>query len=162
VNYDDLIRKAVNDHLQAGFDWRIFKAQIKAESNFNPTAVSQAGAAGLCQFMPKTWTQWASIAGYPNAKRTDPEPSIMTGACYMAYLMDIWSWPRPEMDRICLALASYNAGHGHILKAQKLSGGKSLYLDIIKELPKVTGQSSKETITYVKKILAFWTAEITG
>lgn len=158
--YDDLIQRAVKKHLK-DYDWRLLKAQYWQESKLDPEAVSPAGAVGVAQFMPKTWTQWAKKAGYAGAKRTDPEASIFTGALYMNYLIGQWSWPRPVIDRHCLAMASYNAGLGNILKAQKLSGNKSLYAEIIKHLPQVTGKKSKETMGYVTMILNYWAQAVT-
>ena len=86
----------------------------------------------------------------------------MTGAYYMAYLIGSWYVDRPEVDRHCLAMASYNAGLGNILKAQKLAGGPSLYAPIIKKLPDVTGDHSRETISYVGKILDYCSGLVTG
>lgn len=40
-------------------DWRLLKAQIAVESNFNASAVSVAGAKGLGQFIPSTWDYYA-------------------------------------------------------------------------------------------------------
>jgi CRISPR/Cas system CMR-associated protein Cmr5 small subunit len=54
-----------------------------------------------------------------------------------------------------LVLASYNAGAGNILKAQKLSGEKKHWLEIKNHLIKVTGKNSKETIKYVSVITDF-------
>jgi len=160
TQYDTNIKDAVESYFPKGYDWRLYKAQLYQESKFDPNAVSSAGAVGLSQQMPKTWTQWAPIAGYKGFKRTDPIASIDTGAVYMAYLIDEWSWPRPEVDRYCLAMASYNAGLGNILKAQKIMGDPSLYHEIIKGLPQITGAKSKETIKYVGKILNFCSVQI--
>lgn len=137
------------------YDWRILKAQAFQESSFNPLATSPAGAQGLMQFMPDTWARFGSGDPY------DAENSIIAAVDYTNYLYNQWKWPRPEIDRICLALASYNAGLGNILKAQKLSGNKSLYSEIIQHLPEVTGQHSKETRDYVVKILGYWCSEVT-
>ena len=150
--YDSLIQEAVNAHLP-GYDWRLYKAQLYQESKLNPRAVSPVGAGGIAQFMPATWEEWAPRAGYEGVSRFDPEASIMTGAMYMSYLIDEWSWPRPEIDRHCLAMASYNSGLGDILKAQKASGNKLLYRDIIEKLPEVEPDHARETMTYVKRIL---------
>jgi membrane-bound lytic murein transglycosylase F len=155
--YDQLIKNGVIEYLPEGFDWRIIKAQFFQESRFQPNAVSPVGARGIAQIMPNTWDRWA----LPTYK--DPfnaEQSIMTGCRYMAYLYGQWKSPRPEIDRICLALASYNAGLGHILKAQKLADNASLYAPIIAKLPEVTGKHSAETIDYVRKILGYWCKEI--
>ena len=158
--YDEVIKKAVAKHLP-GYDWRLYKAQLWQESKLNPTAVSPAGAVGVAQFTPMAWADWAEKAGYDGADRTNPEASIYTGACYMAGLIAQWKAPRPDIDRWCLAMASYNAGLGHILKAQKLSGDKPAYADIIRYLQDITGpKNSKETKEYVRKILGYWSMQV--
>lgn len=160
--YDDLIfNSAATNGLP--YDWRLWKAQIRQESNFNRMAMSPAGALGLAQFMPKTWTEWRVKAGYPDADPTDPEASVNTGAAYMKSLWAQWKSPRPEIDRICLAMASYNAGLGSILKAQKLANGANDYKTIIAQLRNVTGDKNAfETSTYVKRILGYYNDEVTG
>lgn len=156
--YDTLFRKAVEEYLPDGYDWRLYKAQCWQESRFKPDAVSPAGAQGVAQIMPGTWNQW-KLKDYDNP--FDAEQSIMTGARYMGYLYGQWRWPRPEIDRLCLAMASYNAGLGNILNAQRNANNASLYAHIMRMLPEVTGRHSAETIDYVKKILGFWADEVT-
>lgn len=159
--YDDLIKSAANLYLPTT-DWRLYKAQLWQESRLNPDAVSPAGAAGVAQFMAPTWKEWSAKAGFPEADRFHPEPSIFTGAMYMQHLIKSWSRGRPEMDRHCLAMASYNAGLGSILKAQKAAGDPAGYAEIISGLESVTKHHSKETIQYVQKILGFYVVQITG
>ena len=53
------------------------------------------------------------------------------------------------------ALASYNAGLGNILKAQKLSGNQRKWNDIKKYLSNITGRNSLETINYVASIKGY-------
>lgn len=158
TEYDQLIRNACIEYLPEYYDWRMVKAQYWQESRFQPDALSPAGACGIAQIMPGTWRQYR----LPNYHSPfDPEQSIMTGARYMGYLYGQWSWPRPEIDRVCLTLASYNAGLGHILDAQELAGGTTNYAKTIAKLDQVTGTHSLETIDYVKKILGFYVAEVT-
>jgi len=149
--YDDLIKEASKDVI----DWRLIKAQIWAESNFNPNAVSQAGAEGLAQFMPKTWKQMVKDLKFDkNAKPTDPKYAIPACVYYMNKLNNKWVSERETIDRYMLALASYNAGFGNVLKAQRESGMRVEYGKIIKELPKITGTTNaKQTQDYVLKIL---------
>lgn len=85
-----------------------------------------------------------------------PEVSIRAAGYYMGKLITSWKSPRPTMDRHKLALASYNAGIGHLLKAQRLCGKPLLYDEIIVCLPIVTGHHSKETIGYTQYILDRW------
>lgn len=160
--YDGLIKSAAEKHLPPGYDWRLFKAQLWQESRLDPDAVSPAGAVGIGQFMAPTWAEEAPRAGFPGADRTDPRASIFTAAHYMAKLIESWYVERPDADRYCLAMASYNAGFGNLLKAQRLMGGKPLYADIIPGLPKVTALNSLETINYVREIMAYCAGQITG
>lgn len=137
-----------------GVDPLLLKAQCYQESRLNPRAVSPVGAQGLCQFMPGTWreaTPALRIAG--DASPFNPELSVQAAAWYMAKLRKVWSSPRPEGDRHRLALASYNAGAGHIIKAQKACGGPMLYEAIMLCLPRITGPvHSKETAGYAPAI----------
>ncbi|WP_083808685.1 transglycosylase SLT domain-containing protein [Pseudodesulfovibrio aespoeensis] len=163
TRYDGLIRTAVHRwwprHELAGWEW--FKAQLYQESLLSPDAVSPVGARGLAQFMPATWAEVCSQLGTGLVSPHVAEHSVNAGAYYMARLWLGWSSPRPEADRWDLARASYNAGFGNMLKAQKKSGGAILYTDIIAALPSVTGHHAKETQTYVERI-HHWHKEIRG
>lgn len=91
--------------LQAAARWNVsaalLAAQLMAESNFNPFAVSPAGAQGLAQFMP------ATAASYGLDDPFDPVAAIEAQAHLMADL--IRQLGSPE-----LALAGYNAGPGAV------------------------------------------------
>lgn len=162
IQYDSAIKAAVSKYLPK-HDWRLFKAQLIAESNLDPAAVSPVGAQGIAQFMPATWEQIRSELHYEEyATPFRSSYAIPAGAYYMATLIKRWSWPRPEMDRYCLALASYNAGFGNIVKAQKIVGGEVLYKGIMSSLNQVTGKHSLETHAYVQRILYLYSKLITG
>jgi len=140
--------------LPMGTDWRLLKAQCYQESLLQPRARSPVGAMGLCQFMPGTWKEAVRSTNVSNV--WNPHQSIWAAAWYMSKLNKTWSAPRPAMDRWMLAAASYNAGAGHLIKAQRLCGGKNLYKEIVPCLPRVTGHHSKETMGYVDKIMRKW------
>lgn len=148
--YDYQIYKAAKQHLP-GVDWRLYKAQLIQESALKPLAVSKAGAKGLAQFMPGTWSDISRELGYSGSP-FDPHLAIPGGAFYMSKLRRGWSWNRPEDDKHNLALASYNAGFGNLLKAQKRCSNAILYAQIISCLSDVTGHHSNETIGYVLSI----------
>ncbi|POP53098.1 transglycosylase SLT domain-containing protein [Zhongshania marina] len=138
------------------YDPRLIAAQIQQESAWKTDARSPVGAQGLMQIMPDTWAEEASQLGLINANPDEPTTNIQVGCAYMAQMLNGWTAPRPPLDRICLALASYNAGFGHLLKAQKLAGNANDYASIIAALPRVTGTHATETRTYVKRILKFY------
>jgi soluble lytic murein transglycosylase-like protein len=162
-DYDDTIREAAARFLPADYDWRLLKAQLYQESRLNPKEVSRAGAMGIAQFMPRTWAEIAPQAGYPEASPWDVVPAIMCAACYMSQLLKKWYSPRPQLDRICLALASYNGGFGNILASQVAANRAMLYAEIVKPLGDITGQlNAGETRGYVANILEFYADQVIG
>ncbi|MDH4267806.1 MAG: lytic transglycosylase domain-containing protein [Deltaproteobacteria bacterium] len=99
--YDTVIWNAAERY---GVDYALVKAVIKAESNFNPRAVSRAGAKGLMQLMPGT----ANALGVDNSFH--PEDNIQGGVRHLRYLLE-----RFKGD-LHLALAAYNSGEKVVLK----------------------------------------------
>lgn len=150
--YDVQIRKW-SSFYTPDIPWYWNKAQIRAESAFRTEAVSPVGAMGLGQFMPATWEQMKRELGLPhNASAFTPVYNIQAQAYYMRQLRNQFRKPRPEKDKHSLALASYNAGLGNVLKAQALGGNSLLYKPMADSLHLVTGHHHKETITYVNRI----------
>jgi membrane-bound lytic murein transglycosylase MltF len=150
--YDDQIQQSVRKYWGHFPNWQFWKSQLYQESVFDPEAVSPVGARGLAQFMPATWDQIARELGLGNISPHESKYAITAGAYYMAKLSRSWKSKRSNIDRHRLAMASYNAGMGNLLKAQKACGGQNSYHQIIACLPEITGIHSKETITYVRRI----------
>lgn len=150
--YDVVIADSVKRWWPDRPQWRLLKAQLYQESLLEPDAVSPAGARGLGQFMPKTWEEVSRQLGYGMVSPHVAELSIEAAAYYMARLRKNWPEPRPVDDRHGLALASYNAGLGNLLKAQRACGSAKLYHEIMDCLPAVTGHHARETSTYVERV----------
>jgi len=100
-NISDLRRKADYYAKKYGIPKRLFRALVRAESNFNPKAVSRKGALGLCQLMPET----ARKLGVKNP--FDPDENLNAGAKLLKRLYEKYGNWR-------LALAAYNAGEGAV------------------------------------------------
>lgn len=151
--YDDLIRTAAKRYWLDYPDWLEWKAQLYQESKLDPDAISPVGAQGLAQFMPATWQEIERSLGYGAVSRKLAGPAIEGGAYYMMSLRKQWASPRSIDDRQWLAQASYNAGIGSLLEAQKACGGSLSYGGVIVCLPGVTGQSNaQQTSDYVARI----------
>ncbi|MBW2603063.1 MAG: lytic transglycosylase domain-containing protein [Deltaproteobacteria bacterium] len=103
--YDHVISEASQTH---GVSFSLLKALIKAESDFNPRAVSSAGARGLMQLMPE------NIKTFKIKNPFDPRENIMGGTRYLKRLIDRFNGKLP------LALAAYNAGPGVVEKYQRI------------------------------------------
>lgn len=113
----------------------------EAESSFNPTARSPAGAKGLFQFMPDTARELGLSTFLPD-DRTDPERSARAAARHLKRLHGRFgSWP--------LALAAYNAGEGRVSRTLASRGAEN-FAGIATALP-------AETRMYVPKVLALIT-----
>ena len=159
--WDGQFKTAAKRQFAGAVDWKWFKAQAMAESALDPDAVSPVGARGLMQLMPGTSAEVARRLGLPDRPH-DPRVAIMLGVAYDRHLWRMWSAPRPDLERLRLMMASYNAGAGHILRAQRLAQAAGLdgsdWADMAAHLPEVTGHHSKETINYVSRIERFYRA----
>lgn len=113
------------------------------------------GARGLAQFMPGTFADMSREMGFVGTPHDDI--AIEAGAYYMAKLRRTWRRDRAPLDRNDLAAASYNAGTGNILKAQRLCGDARMWGAVQECLHLVTGaRNAHETRTYVIRIHRWW------
>lgn len=97
----------------------VLAAQIQQESAWNPNASSSAGAVGLTQFMPATWSSSGTDGdGDGRADPRNPSDAVQSQAKYMCGQVQQVRGGQLPGDVLDLALAAYNAGFGAVKKAQ--------------------------------------------
>ena len=124
-SFDRHIRKAAEKY---DVSYPLVKAIIKAESDFNPRAVSKKGALGLMQLMPE------NIKAMNISDPFDPMENILGGTRYFREMLDRFQGELP------LSLAAYNAGPTAV---ERYNNSIPPY---------------KETEAYVERVLKFYYA----
>jgi soluble lytic murein transglycosylase-like protein len=95
---EPILRSAARWNVSAG----LLAAQLMVESNFNPYAVSPAGAQGIAQFMPGTAALYGLDDPFDAPAAIDAQGHLMS---------DVLG----QFDgSVSLALAAYNAGPGAV------------------------------------------------
>ncbi len=94
-NLDEIIERVAGEQ---GVEGPLVHSVIRAESNYNPHALSAKGAQGIMQLIPAT----AKRFGVNNA--FDAEENIQGGVRYLRFLLDYF---KGDYAR---AIAGYNAG----------------------------------------------------
>ena len=107
-------------------DAALIHAVIRAESAYDASAISSAGAVGLMQLMPGTAKQYGAT------NRTNPKQNVFAGTRYLKYLMSLFP------QDLKLAIAAYNAGENTVKR----------YKNKIPPYP--------ETQKYVRRVLLFY------
>lgn len=151
-------------------DWRLLASLSYYESTFKTDGKSWAGARGLMGLMPAT----AKSMGLDPKDLGHPESNIRVGTKYLRVLIDKFSSVEDDNERIRLALASYNAGIGHVSDARALAskhgankniwhGNVERYLEL-KHLEQYYSDPvckagyfrAGETINYVRNVMERW------
>ena len=162
--YDPLFK--LNSKL-IDWDWRLLAAVAYAESGFDSTAVSWAGARGIMQLMPET----ALDFGVDSFDIENPGKNIAAGTEYIKSLNMIYRKIEDKEERIKFILASYNSGPAPILDAMALTekygknphiwfGNTEFFLEKLDEptfyndsVVKYGSFSGTETLRYVPYVL---------
>ena len=113
---------------------------IKAESGYDPWAISPKGAMGLMQLMPLTANQ------YKVKNVFDPRQNIEGGVRYLVDLIKLYDGDTKHV------LAAYNAGQ----EAIKKYGGIPPYRETKNYIKKVMATYPKSRISTRTKIYAFY------
>ncbi|HEU5179166.1 MAG TPA: lytic transglycosylase domain-containing protein [Candidatus Polarisedimenticolia bacterium] len=113
-NVEEMASKVEQVSRKYGISAEMIYAVIRAESSFNPMALSDKGAMGLMQVLPSTARE---VAARINIRWTDerilwdPMTNLEVGTYYLHTLMD-------RFDSVEVALAAYNQGPNRIAALQ--------------------------------------------
>lgn len=114
--FDVLFKKYASE---IGWDWRLLASQGFAESRFDSTRVSWAGARGVMQIMPAT----ARAQGLGMDRITHNEDNIATAVKVIASLdRSLSRYVTDKEERKKFVIAAYNSGLAHVIDAIRLSG----------------------------------------
>jgi len=111
--YDSFFRQHAKG---LAWDWELLCVMAWKESRFDSTVTSHKGAEGIMQLMPRT----SAKLGLDSAAAMGDH--IRVAARYLSRLDTLWMRAVPEREqRLRFVLASYNAGPGHVIDAQRLA-----------------------------------------
>lgn len=158
-------------------DWRLVLAMIRQESAFTSDAVSHAGAYGFMQIMPRTGSMLEQTLNLDEHR--SPANNLKAGIYYYAMLVGRF-YGTGDTNMYKFALASYNAGSGHVEDAMSMAyyfNQDYKDWDIVKEYMKLLAPGNdslhqlvwssrpphgvfanwKEPYNYVENISWYWT-----
>jgi soluble lytic murein transglycosylase-like protein len=135
TKYEEAIVKYAK---QNNLDPYLIMGLIHQESTFNPTARSPVGAVGLMQLMPPTAKELARRL-HSSANVDNPEVNVRLGTFYFRQLVDMFG------GVVQLAVASYNAGMGNVMRWRRAAPKRPLD-EFIESIP------FPETRNYVKRV----------
>jgi len=119
---DNVIRAVQRASAEFGVPEKLIYSVMFVESNFNPVAVSHAGAQGLMQLMPETARNLVVYDPF------DIEDNIRGGTMYLRQMLD-------RFNNVALALAAYNAGPEAVERYRNIPP----YRETKKYVPRVLG-----------------------
>ena len=154
--YDIHFRKYSKRYFGISFDWRWFKAQAIAESALNDEAKSWTNAKGLMQLLPSTFKELCERHPEIRCDIYHPRWNIAAGIRYDRDMWIKWRDITPFENHLKFTFASYNAGPGKIMEAQKCCLAKGLdknrWSSVVKVAHEVGGWRYRETFAYIKRI----------
>ena len=140
--YPQRYREEIEEHSKKhNLDPSLVRALILQESYYNPKARSSVGATGLMQLMPPTAKEHAGKLRIPFAvsRLENPEVNIQLGTFHLRMLLNMFR------GNDYMAIASYNAGQGNVLKWRRAAPGRPLD-EFLEDIP------FQETRNYVKRV----------
>jgi soluble lytic murein transglycosylase len=120
---------------------------IRQETEFDPVAVSKAGALGIMQLMPASARKMSSIAGLPYRASDvlyDTKYNMQLGQTQLQKEVSDWN------GSYVLAIASYNAGPSNVRKWLATYGDPRVGVDPLDWLETIP---FSETRNYVQRVL---------
>jgi len=138
LKYEDTIRKFSKKN---GLDPHLMMGLIHQESFYNPRTKSSVGAIGLMQLMPATGKELGAqlFRRFDVGRLTNPEVNIQLGTMHFRHLVDLFG------GKTELAIASYNAGQGNVMRWRRAAPSKPMD-EFLESIP------FAETRNYVKRV----------
>lgn len=115
-HYDHIFKLKAEGTL---FNWRLLAAIACIESKFTPHLTSHKGAVGLMQVMPANTKEW----GISREQLEDIDTNIECAIRILSNITRMLKFNSDGIndDELCITLAAYNGGYGHVTDAMRLA-----------------------------------------
>jgi membrane-bound lytic murein transglycosylase MltF len=134
----------------------LMAAQGYQESRLDQSAKSRVGAIGVMQVMPATGKELAV------GDITQTEPNIHAGIKYIRFMIDRYykDEPMDQLNKMLMALASYNAGPGRVRQLRREAAQRGLDPNVwFGNVERIASERvGRETVQYVSNIFKYYVA----
>ena len=141
---------------QYDLDFLLMMAQGFQESRLDQKVVSNAGAIGVMQVMPKTGKEM-NVGDIRQL-----EPNIHAGVKYMRFVRDQFfeDQPMDDLNKGLFTFASYNAGPGRVRQLRREAEKRGLDPNVwFGNVERIASERiGRETVTYVSNIYKYYVA----
>lgn len=140
-----------------GIPGSMFQQLIRHESKFNPNAIGAKGGLGLGQLLPDTAKALGLRTGEDREEGSVWHPASnldATARQLRSFYDQFVERGVSKAEAWKFSSGAFNAGIGNVMQALDLLGDSAQpeWDKVVKELPRVTGFSAKETVDYVNRL----------
>jgi len=141
-DYDSIFR----NYADSVYDWKLLAAIAYAESRFKDSLVSDMGAEGLMQIVPRTYERMLKRMELPDTLERTTELDVRVAVFFMHELEKRFPFVTDEKERLNFVLASYNSGTGHVLDAARYAASHGMDRSSWNDVCKVLRRLNQEDV----------------
>lgn len=140
--YDTIFRNCAD----SVFDWKLLAAVAYSESRFKDSLVSDMGATGLMQIVPRTYERMLRRMELPDTIERTNELDVRVAVFLMHEIGAKFPFVTDENEKLNFILASYNSGTGHVLDAARYARAHGMDRSSWKDVSSVLSRMNQESV----------------